>query len=86
MAFAAAGLDHRMARQGVDETGVDARTGTVRVRINPAFYRPAEVEQLIGNADKARAKLGWRATTTLEALCRMMVEADLARVERGVTF
>ena len=42
------------------------RSGTVRVRINPAFYRPAEVEQLLGNAAKAHAKLGWRATTPLE--------------------
>jgi GDPmannose 4,6-dehydratase len=70
----------------VDETGVDARTGTVRVRINPAYYRPAEVEQLLGNAEKARAKLRWRATTSLDALCRMMVEADLARIDRGVSF
>ena len=71
---------------GVEEAGIDARTGTVRVRINPAFYRPAEVEQLLGNAEKAHAKLGWRATTSLEALCRMMVEADLARIDRGVSF
>ena len=70
----------------MEEAGIDARTGTVRVRINPAFYRPAEVEQLLGNAEKAHAKLGWRATTSLEALCRMMVEADLARIDRGVSF
>jgi len=86
LAFAAAGTSVEWRGKGVDETGVDARTGAVRIRINPAFYRPAEVEQLLGNADKARAKLGWRAATTLEDLCRMMVEADLARIDRGVSF
>ncbi|MFO1305109.1 MAG: GDP-mannose 4,6-dehydratase [Burkholderiales bacterium] len=86
LAFAAAGIRIEWRGTGVDETGVDARTGTVRVRINPAFYRPAEVEELLGNAEKARAKLGWTAATTLDELCRMMVEADLARIERGVSF
>jgi GDPmannose 4,6-dehydratase len=86
LAFAAAGVAIEWRGTGVEEAGIDARTGTVRVRINPAFYRPAEVEQLLGNAEKAHAKLGWRATTSLEALCRMMVEADLARIDRGVSF
>ena len=86
LAFAGAGIAIEWRGKNVDETGVDARTGVVRVRVNPAFYRPAEVEQLLGNADKAQAKLGWRATTTLEELCRMMVEADLARIDRGVSF
>jgi GDPmannose 4,6-dehydratase len=86
LAFAGAGVGIEWRGKGVDETGVDARTGTVRVRINPAFYRPAEVEQLLGNPEKARARLGWRATTSLEDLCRMMVEADLARIDRGVSF
>jgi GDPmannose 4,6-dehydratase len=57
------------------------------VRINPKFYRPAEVELLIGNPAKARDKLGWQAKTTLEELCRMMVEADLRRnAAGGVSF
>jgi len=85
-AFAGAGIGIEWRGKGVDETGVDAKTGTVRVRINPAYYRPAEVEQLLGNAGKARAKLGWRSTTSLDELCRMMVEADLARIDRGVSF
>jgi GDPmannose 4,6-dehydratase len=86
LAFAGAGIVIEWRGKGVDETGVDARTGAVRVRINPAFYRPAEVEQLLGDAEKARVSLGWRATTSLEDLCRMMVEADLARIDRGVSF
>jgi len=58
----------------------------VRVRINPRFYRPAEVESLIGDAGKARTELGWEARTSLEDLCRTMVQADLARVEHDRSF
>ena len=49
------------------------------IRVNPAFYRPAEVELLVGDAGKASEALNWQASTTLEALCRMMLEADLRR-------
>ena len=62
------------------------KVGQTVVRINPRFYRPAEVELLIGDAGKARDKLGWQASTTLEELCQMMVKADLRRVQRGVSF
>jgi len=86
LAFAAAGTTIEWRGSGVDETGVDARSGATRVRINPAFYRPAEVDRLLGNAAKAKAALGWSAVTPLEAICKMMVEADLARVDRGVSF
>jgi GDPmannose 4,6-dehydratase len=86
LAFAAVGITIEWRGRGVDETGHDARSGAVRVRVNPAFYRPAEVDRLLGNAGKAKAKLGWSATTPLDALARMMVEADLARVDRGVSF
>ena len=68
------------------EQGIDAKTGKALVKINPKFYRPAEVELLIGNPEKAKAKLGWAPHTTLEELCRMMVVADLARNERGFSF
>jgi len=71
---------------GVDETGVDARTGETIIKINPEFYRPAEVDLLIGEPAKAKEELGWEASTTLEELCRMMVEADLRRVEQGISF
>lgn len=86
LAFAAAGIRIGWRGAGADETGVDAATGTTRVRINPAFYRPAEVDKLLGNAEKARAKLGWAATTALDTMCRAMVEADLTRVDRGVSY
>jgi len=58
---------------------VDTVTGKAVLRINPAFYRPAEVDLLIGDSSKARETLGWESGTTLEQLCKMMVESDLRR-------
>ena len=86
MAFKA--VDTRLEWQGsgIDEVGVCTRTGRALVRINPKFYRPAEVELLIGDPAKAKEELGWEATTTLEQLCRMMIEADLRRNEHGFSF
>ncbi|HTR57345.1 MAG TPA: GDP-mannose 4,6-dehydratase [Casimicrobiaceae bacterium] len=71
---------------GAEAIGVDAATGRTLVRVNPAFYRPAEVDLLIGDPSKARRELQWEAQTSLETLCRTMVQADLKRVERGVSF
>ncbi|MEM8661733.1 MAG: GDP-mannose 4,6-dehydratase [Pseudomonadota bacterium] len=68
------------------EKGLCAQTGRELVSVNPQFYRPAEVDLLIGDASKARKELGWEANITLEQLCEMMVKADLSRVERGVSF
>lgn len=85
-AFAAAGIGVRWEGEGEDERGLDADGGKVLVRINPRFYRPAEVDLLIGDAAKAKEKLGWEPKTSLEDLCRMMVEADLKRNERGFSF
>ncbi len=67
---------------GSDEYGVECGTNKVRVRVNPAFFRPSEVELLIGDATKAATQLHWTPKTTLEELCRMMVEADLHRNNR----
>lgn len=86
MAAKAAGF--QLAWQGRDENeiAIDCASGKTLVRVNPKFYRPAEVELLIGNPDKARKQLGWEAKTTLEELCQMMVEADIRRNETGSTF
>ena len=74
---------HTLARaQG--ERGL--KVGQTVVRINPKFYRPAEVELLIGSPEKAKRELGWEPKTTLEELCQMMVVADLRRVEKGISF
>ncbi|ABC34776.1 GDP-mannose 4,6-dehydratase [Burkholderia thailandensis] len=86
MAFAAAGYQLEWSGKAEDERGIDTATGNVLVSVNPKFYRPAEVDLLIGCADKARDKLGWAPRTTLETLCRMMVEADITRNRHHETF
>lgn len=64
----------------------ELKVGQSVLRVNPRFYRPAEVELLIGNPAKAKAQLGWEPKTTLEQLCQMMVEADLRRNTEGFSF
>lgn len=86
MAFKAAGVTLEFKGQAESEIGIDVATGKTILRVNPKFYRPAEVELLIGNPEKAKQKLGWEPKTTLEQLCAMMVEADLRRNERGFSF
>ena len=86
MAFRGAGITVEFKGSGVNETAIDISTGSTVMRVNPKFYRPAEVELLIGNPAKAKAKLGWEPKTTLEQLCQMMVEADLRRIEDGYSF
>jgi GDPmannose 4,6-dehydratase len=86
MAFKAAGMQVRWEGEGEGERGLCNETGRELVRVNPKFYRPAEVDLLIGDSRKAREALGWQATTTLEALCAMMVAADLERQRRGASF
>ena len=86
MAFKAIGIELDFQGSGVDERGTDVRTGKTLVRVNPRFYRPAEVDLLIGNPAKAKRVLDWEPRTTLEELCRMMVEADLRRNTRGFSF
>ena len=79
--LAAAALDFELEWEGEAEASraIDRRSGKTVIRVNPKFYRPAEVDLLIGDATKARNKLGWSADTTLPALVGMMVEADLRR-------
>tara|TARA_R110000796_G_scaffold88981_1_gene192373 strand:- start:6087 stop:7118 length:1032 start_codon:yes stop_codon:yes gene_type:complete len=85
LAFKAADIELRWEGQGEEEFAVDAATGNKVVVINPRFYRPAEVELLIGSPEKANRELGWKPETSLEELCRMMVEADLERVKNGIS-
>jgi GDPmannose 4,6-dehydratase len=83
--WSAESLDLRLEWEGEQETsrGRDIRSGKVIVRVDPQFYRPAEVDVLIGDASKAEAKLGWRAKTSVRELAVLMAEEDLRRVERG---
>lgn len=86
LAFKAVDIDVEFRGTEVDETAVDTATGKTVMRINPKFYRPAEVELLIGDASKARDELGWEAKTSLEDLCAMMVRTDLERDGRNASF
>jgi GDPmannose 4,6-dehydratase len=67
--------------EGVEEVGIERKTGKTVVRIEPKYFRPAEVEQLLGNPNpaKAREKLGWAPTVTFEELVRIMVAGDWKR-------
>lgn len=86
MAFKAAGFELKFEGNGECEKGIDINSGKVLVKVNPKFYRPAEVDLLIGNPQKAKDILGWSPTTTLEELCTMMVEADIDRNKKGASF
>ena len=68
--------------KGVEETGIDARTGKDLVRIDPRYFRPTEVEQLLGDPSKARAKLGWRHKISFKELVAEMVDSDLALLQQ----
>jgi GDPmannose 4,6-dehydratase len=79
-----AGLDMPLVWQGsgVTEKGIDANTGKVLIEIDPKYFRPAEVDLLLGDATKAQSKLGWQPKTSFEELVKMMVDADFALAER----
>jgi len=86
MSFKAVGIELEWSGSAEDEVAKNVETGAVVVKVNPKFYRPAEVELLIGNPEKAQKELGWTPKTTLEELCAMMVKADLRRNEIGFSF
>jgi GDPmannose 4,6-dehydratase len=77
-AFAQIGRSIAWAGHGAEETGTDSKNGRIVVRVDPRYFRPAEVDRLQGDASKARAKLGWRHETSFEQLVAEMVAADLA--------
>jgi GDPmannose 4,6-dehydratase len=86
MAFKAAGITLVWQGTAEAEKAIDTKTGKTVVAVNPKFYRPAEVELLIGSPEKATQQLGWKPQTTLEQLCAMMVEADMRRNALGFSF
>lgn len=86
MAFKAVGTELEWRGHAEQEEGINKSNGNVLVRVNPKFYRPAEVDLLIGDPARAKEKLGWEPKTSLEDLCKMMVEADLRRNETGFSF
>ena len=86
MSFNSAGIDVAFSGENEQETAMDVATGKTVMRINPSFYRPAEVDLLIGDPTYAKTKLGWEPKTDLETLCQIMVEADLRRNQSGASF
>ncbi|MFZ2998564.1 GDP-mannose 4,6-dehydratase [Sphingobium sp.] len=86
LAFAQIGVVLEWSGKEKNEVGVDPKSGHARVRINPTFYRPAEVDLLIGNPGKAERDLGWKPVVELEELARLMVEADMRRNTAGWSF
>jgi GDPmannose 4,6-dehydratase len=80
LAFTCVGRTIEWRGQGVDEVGLDAASGQTLVRIDPVYFRPTEVDLLIGDPAKAHAKLGWRHTTGFEELVRDMVASDIRRL------
>lgn len=86
MAFAAAGIELVFSGHGVNEKAIDKATGQTLVRVDPAYFRPAEVDLLVGDATHAQSKLGWCAKSSIEDLCALMVEADLRRNQQGHSF
>ena len=77
------GFDLAWQGSGLDEVGIDRRSGRRLVAIDPAFYRPLEADRLVGDAAKARERLGWVPATSLSALVAMMAEADERRARDG---
>ncbi|MFN3890921.1 MAG: GDP-mannose 4,6-dehydratase [Beijerinckiaceae bacterium] len=85
MAFIQVGIPLVWRGHGLDEKGVDARTGKVLIEIDARYFRPTEVDLLLGDPAKARAKLGWSATTPLSDLVREMIEWDLAEIDAHIS-
>ena len=82
-AFAQCDIEIEWKGQGVEEVGINARSGATCVRIDPRYFRPTEVDLLCGDPTKAREKLGWTATTTFDDLVRIMVQYDLEHDDYG---
>ena len=80
-AFLAAGIELEWQGSGENEIAIDMQTGITRVRVNPQFYRPAEVDLLIGDSSKAFETLGWQAKMPISKLCELMVHADISRLK-----
>ena len=82
-AFAAVDIQLEWKGQGVEEVGIDKNTGKVVLKINPEFFRPAEVELLIGCPDKAKKQLGWKLEIPFKELVERMVKNDLRILKEG---
>ncbi|HBJ09744.1 MAG TPA: GDP-mannose 4,6-dehydratase, partial [Coprobacter fastidiosus] len=85
LAFAEVGIKIRWEGTGVEEKGIDEETGRVLVEVDPKYFRPAEVEQLLGDPTKAKTLLGWNPTQTpFPELVKIMVKHDMEKVARMI--
>ena len=84
LAFKEVGIEIEWQGNGVDEIGIDKSNGNIVVEVDPRYFRPTEVELLLGDPTKAQEKLGWKPQTTLKELCSMMVREDLKTAKRDV--
>ncbi|HET6184228.1 MAG TPA: GDP-mannose 4,6-dehydratase [Acetobacteraceae bacterium] len=82
-AFRQVGISLEWRGAGIDEQGIDAKNGKVLVRVDPAYFRPTEVDHLVGDCTKARQRLGWEHKTTWEEICAEMVREDVAQLTNG---
>jgi len=82
-AFRTAGIELEWLGEGIDEIAIDKASGKTVVKVDPKFFRPAEVEFLLGDATKAEKELGWKREISFERLVERMVESDLARVAKN---
>ena len=85
LSFKALGIDVKWSGEGVNEIGTDAATGKTIVRINPKFYRPAEVDLLLGDPAKAEKELGWKREISFPMLVEGMVKNDLELVSHEIS-
>ena len=85
LAFAEVGKSLEWRGSGVEEKGIDKTTGEILVEVDPRFFRPAEVDVLIGDPSKARSKLGWTSSISFASLVREMVQFDVALLSNGAT-
>ena len=82
MTFAELGMDIEFKGEGVNEVGIDKATGRVIIEVDPRYFRPTEVDLLLGDSTKARTELGWKPKYDLQALIKEMVSEDLAEAEK----
>ena len=82
LSFKEVGIILHWEGNGINEKGIDEKTGKVFVEVNPRYFRPTEVDVLLGNPEKAKKKLGWKPKTTFEELIKIMVKSDLEKTRR----
>ncbi|MDD3014808.1 MAG: GDP-mannose 4,6-dehydratase, partial [Candidatus Gastranaerophilales bacterium] len=82
LAFREIGIDIKWEGEGINEKGIDSKTGKILIEVDSRYFRPSEVESLLGDSSKAREKLGWSPKINFQELVKEMVECDLKEAEK----